>query len=243
MIDNVDWKAEILRITVFPVDTASFSAADSWEQIIGRSPDNLNVQRSGLETREIAYLNGRVFLIKQLDRIECQYVPKQMDDSLSWPTIGDYKEELETFLQLIDKWHSLISASPIQRLAFGAVLHHSVASEQEGNQVLQKILPHLYVEGARDFFYQVNRRRESSHVNGLLINRLARWSVGQGQVVNVHITPQLSQSSHLHFATRLELDINTVPVRFDSFLSDKTVDLFNELVKFGVELSRDGDIP
>ena len=136
MIETIDWKAEILRITVFPVDTASLSAEDSWKHIIDEQPDNLQVQRSGLETREIKYGNGRIVLIKQRDRIEWRYLSNPIDESLNLPIIGNFTEELQTFLRLAVSWLEYINAFPLNRIAFGVVLLFPVAGLDEGKEVL-----------------------------------------------------------------------------------------------------------
>ena len=67
------------------------------------------------------------------------------------------------------------------------------------------------------------------------------------KLVGVAVNPMIGQNvnsvSDLHFASRLDLDINTAQERAAPLPSDKMLDLFNELVDLGNELSQKGDIP
>lgn len=239
MSKNTDWQVENLRITAFPENNASVSASAMWEQYIGREPDETQTQRGKLDARGIEYKNGRIFLIEQPGRIEWRYLTKPDDaDSSEFPIIGSLEQELNVIVDLSKKWlNNSSDMFRLDRLAFGAVLLNPVESMLRGYKNLKEFLPFLNLDNLSDFNYQVNRRRDSRIVEGLPINRLTRWSV-----VSLKLDLIQAGVADLDFASRLELDINTVPERINSLPSEKLVNLFDELVQMGLELSKKGDI-
>ena len=239
MSKKTDWQVENLRITAFPENNASVSAPALWERYIGEEPDDTRIQRGGLETREVEYKNGRILLIKWPDRIEWRYLAKQDDtDPLRLPIIGSLKDELDVIVKLAKKWLNSSDMFQLNRLAFGAVLLNPVESMLEGYESLREFLPFLNSENLNDFNYQVNRRRNSKIVRDVSVNRLTRWSVFSLKQLDF----TQGRSTDLDFASRLELDINTLPERISSLPSESLVSLFDELVQMGLELSKKGDI-
>ena len=242
MDESTNWQVENLRITVFPVNTPNFPVDRSWELSIGERPDNLQVKSSGQETREVEYGNGRIFLIKQLDRVEWRYVSKPTDDSLGLPIVGDFAEELELLVDFSNNWLNSIIRVPLNRLAFGAVLLCPVTTVQRGYDLLKEFLPQFDLVDVRDFIYRVNRRRASSVEIGLPINRLSSWNVTTVKLVDVAVEQQASSVLNSHVATRLELDINTAQERIEPLPSVQINDIFQELVAWGREISEQGDV-
>lgn len=239
MSKNTNWQVENLRITAFPENNASVSASELWDQYISREPNNTHTQRGGLEAREVEYKNSRIFLIKQPDRIEWRYQMQPDDEPLELPIIGSLKQELAVVVELAEEWLNSSDMFRLNRLAFGAVLLNPVESLHSGYENLKDFLPFLNLGSLSDFNYQVNRRRDSKVVEGLSINRLTRWNVIRRQLILAH-QPQVNVAEV--FASRLELDINTVPERINSLPSEKLASLFDELVQIGLELSEKGDI-
>ena len=147
------------------------------------------------------------------------------------------------------RWFNSSGCPPIQRLAFGAVLLQPVDNQQKGYRQLAAYLPSLQLalEGATDFFYQINRARPShSGVPNLKINRLSKWSVYSWAMAEAEVS--LAPETRFRVrqkgaACRLELDINTHPDFLGDLPQEQLSHIFEELLSLGQEIAREGDIP
>ena len=116
-----------------------------------------------------------------------------------------------------------------------------------GNRVVQGFLPDvkLDADGSCDFFYQINRRRKAAVIEGILINRLTKWSVIQGGGIGIAVHPNV-EPRVLHspefFSCRLELDMNTAGLPESPMPGPDVIELFDELVQLGEEIANQGDI-
>ena len=245
----VDWQVETLRITAFPSDMTIVFVPKLWESVMRQEPDAIHFQRDIIDAREIRFGNGRLVLAKQTDRIDWRYVsnPDSNTDSVQLPIIGRLEEELNAFTEWANTWFDSPDMISIDRLAFGTVLLRPVNTVEEGYSILGDLLPNMRLKGVRDFNYQVNRRRKSEVGPGIEVNRLSKWNVYSGGLVTVAVNPmlgrQVTTTSNLSIACRLELDINTFPDRTEPLPSHSLSATFNELINFGLEISEKGDIP
>ena len=111
---------------------------------------------------------------------------------------------------------------------------------------ISKYLPQLNISSMeRDLNYQINRRRKSSTVTHLTVNRLAKWStleIGEIQMTLDAARLSLGQQIETGHAIKLDLDLNTVPGS-GAVKSARIPALFEELLSFGEELATQGDIP
>lgn len=246
MSEPIDWQVESLRVTAFPVDIEDVSAEMIWETSIGRMPDETRIQRSGIETREAEFGNGRIFLTKQIDRIDWRYhTSKEEEDEPSvLPIIGSLDTELLILKQLAEDWITSSTVFPINRLAFAGVLLYPVESISDGYYVLGKLLPSLYLENVKDLSYQVNRPRTSETVEGVSINRLSRWNVIRSHLVTAVPSARLRFQSAADelVACRMEIDINSEAEHSEPFAAHSLLRLLDELIGIGLELSEYGDV-
>ena len=246
MGDSKDWQVENLRITMFPENNARISPSSHWDEIIAEDADNVQIQPGRLNARHVDRGHGVIFLIKQSEYIEWRYLgkPDENRNELRLPIVGSLFEELDVILELSRMSLRSPSLLPINRLAFGAVLLLPAQSLNTGFANLQDFFPKINFQRVNDFDYRVNRRRNSEVVKDLEINRISQWSVARLERVADTLDPASSLadgSSSSAFASRLELDVNTVQRR-DALQSDSLVDLFNELIHLGTELSERGDV-
>ncbi len=242
-----DWQVETLRITVFPSDINAVSMSKLWDSVIGQDPDAIHFQKDVIDAREVRLGNGRMVLAKQTDRIDWHYLSIQDNkDSVQLPIIGKLDEELNTFTDVANACLDSSYLLSMNRMAFGAVLLHPVITVEDGNLFLEGKLAKMNLEGVRDFNYQVNRRRKSQIDPEIEINRLSKWNVYSGQLVTVTIDPirgqQVSTTTGLSIASKLELDINTFPERTGPLPTHELSAIFGELIDLGLEISERGDI-
>jgi hypothetical protein len=111
----------------------------------------------------------------------------------------------------------------------------------EAYRILARYLPAVGFEPEpNDFFFQVNRRRDSRTVPGLPLNRISAWSKLNAAITVPARTP-FKWPNHCYSA--LELDINTAPEIAKILPRDRLPELFLEMVRLGVEIAEHGDIP
>ena len=242
----VDWEAEQLRITTFhPLDVGMDALAGWWESVTGDKPEQ-QVDRPREGIREISGLfqDKRLVLASQPGRVNVLLLPPAPplgEEADRLPALGPLASALDTLRVLGPSW--LNSERPITRLAFGAVLVKSVPDLPSGHRIISQFLPFgLDESNVSDLFYQINRPRNSRDER-MRINRLTRWSVAQGGTISFAIGPhEVTRSeSDARFACRVELDINTQANRVA--LIDNKLSLFEEMIEYGEEIARQGDVP
>lgn len=245
------WQVESLRMTVFPSPAAQIEPEPSWwTDLVGEPPETQVMQRKqGIRREEGPFASGRLILTIQPSRIDWLY--RAMDDAESDregpSTVGPLPESLNTFSQLMSRWFESGECPSAQRLAFGAILLQPVDDRQTGYQRLAAYLPDLQLslEGATDFFYQINRARNScSGIPGLKINRLSKWAAFSWTITEIPPVPEgRLQVRQKGTGCRVELDINTHPDFSGDLPQDQLPRIFEELVTLGQEIAREGDIP
>ena len=248
------WKAEVVRVTVFPEPTPSAEMEGWWSSVTGEPPETRNSQpRLGVIQESGAFLDGVLTLNVTPLRVDwllsVSTDPSGSESGL--PILGDLTKIVESFCSRLDAWFNL--APPVKRLAFGCVGSQQVAGHKEGYELLGKYLPGVTVdpEGSSEFLYQINRPRPSTVIDGLIVNRLTKWSAARTQSVSMQLvlTPDAEGSvvsgvpMGEFFAVRSELDINTSPKWAKPFAKRQLASILGELVGLGLEIAAKGDIP
>ncbi len=248
------WKAEVVRVTVFPDPNPSTMMEGWWSSVVGEPPETRNSQpRLGVVQETGAFLGGILTLNVTPLRVDwilsVSITPSGSESGL--PVLGDLTKIVESFCSRLNVWFDL--APPIKRLAFGCVGLQEVAGQKEGYRLLGKYLPAVTVdpEGSSEFLYQINRPRPSTVIDGLTINRLMKWSVARTQGVSMQLvlTPDapggvVSGMPMPEFlAVRSELDINTSPKWAKAFAKPRLASILGELVGLGLEIVARGDVP
>lgn len=247
------WQTGALRLTAFPSPSAQTKDIDWWNDVVGEQPDKRESRPRTLDQiEEGPYRNGKLTLSVSALRIDWVYepiVPEPPSGATEIPTLGSFPRTIKVFRESMSKWFQLGTMPSLVRLAFGAILLQPVEDHVEGYELLSRYLKiDLDVEGSSDFFYQINRPRNSeTSVPNLRINRLSKWSVSRFQKVLFSVspasfTPSTVQRSKDLYACRLELDINTVPDFEDEFGRQALPKVFSELVDLGKEIAQKGDI-
>ena len=245
-----NWRVESFRATAFRgVGETVPEAAQIWEAATGLSPEQVSSRpRENIYTAEGNYENNALSVNCRLERVDLSLrpVPSPPNIPIDWfATIGPFSDRLPLFLDATKRW--LRTGGSWVRLAFGSVLLMETESVVTGNETMSQLLPDVHLNAAEvlDFFYQVNRRRKSTSVNGEWINRLSKWSVIQGGAIGFVIGGaqglQLSPTPDF-FACRLELDVNTVGPQNHPIPKARNEALFEELASLAAEIAAKGDI-
>jgi hypothetical protein len=251
-----NWQAESFRLSVFLVPSVRANAERWWTRVAGADPENRNAKPARGELIESGFLGGNVLTLSvQPGRIDWFLTPNifpEGDDgsTLGIKSVGPFESTCQFFLRTLITW--LNDCPAIVRLAFGAVLLEPVDNRQAGYLRIAEYLPAVKIDptGSEDFFYQINRPRESRAVRGLRLNRLSKWSVSSYQPLNIAIGLPVGQPGqplvHSHggtpaIACRAEFDLSTPGGVQDPLPHETLPSIFEELVTLGADIAQQGD--
>jgi len=247
-----DWDVQSLRVTaILPVNT-ELNSDTWWQDIVGSQPDTSVVRsKIGERVQQGTALGGQLTLRIQPSRIDWllnPVVPDSNDPEASSPTtaIGRFSEIYPPFSELVERWFRV--GPELTRVAFGAIVSLSVQDRIQGYRQLAPYLPGVALDpaGTTDFFYRINRRRNSeSRITNLQINRLSSWSVASVEFKRFQVTGEKADviGGQPAFFCRVELDINS-SADFSGLLStEQSLLIFDELKRLGVEIIEKGDVP
>lgn len=245
--DPKRWLVQQLGLVAFPQVSQMDSKEDWWQRVAGRSYDKKTETK-----RSVVYEglidNNKLTLTIDASTIRWASTPKlnaEGDSEQQWPTLGDYFESKESFSGLMNLWLDGMTPA-LTRLAFTAVLFQPVENETEANEIFSSYLTRIDIDpNSTDFLYRVNNRYNSKEVDGLQINRLMTWSLGQMELSVREISagqPEETPKKRISDVCALVLDINTAPSDTRDVLpSDKVVYVFRELSAIGDNTVKSGD--
>jgi hypothetical protein len=242
--DKVSWLAESLRLTAFTTAESDLTdLSGSWKAVVEDEPDAVESKPKEHLFQESGPFREATLTFRHLpQRIDwIMHLPGATQGA--WDAIGSYVDEIPPFAKLMKRW--LAATQGIRRLAFGAVLLDPTKDREEGYKKVSEYLPFTVDLDARNFMYQINRRRTSRRGSpDLEINRLSKWSCVERRTTHFLIGDPLAMNtdSPSLFAVRLEVDINTVPEYAGSIDPSSFADLFDECVELGSEIAEKGDI-
>jgi hypothetical protein len=245
------WQVELLRLTVFPSLPAQITSETWWHDIVGQAPESSTSQpRRRALVQEGAVAGGRLVLSVEPARIDWRLLPLESQKLEPEPflTIGTLPDAIQSFAAFIERWFDLESYPLVKRLAFGALISQPVDDRQAGYLQLSTYLPSVTLdpENSSDFIYRINRSRLStSGFADFRVNRLSTWMVRASALSQLSIGLESAQYSvgQIIYACQLELDINTAPEYSGQFSAKESRAVFQELVRLGEEIAREGDIP
>ena len=245
------WHTVQSRVTIFYSGNAVMNSISEWWRNTFTEPLLRDETRNLEGTRVIGGLvNNRQWTTSiSQNRIDCILQPTNAppEPGAVWqiqPASGSYSEII---YDMADPIRKLIDQVPnVNRLAVGATLLTPGPSLHETYTVLASFLSGIPLDqvDAPDFTFRINRRRKSTKSPTVTINRLATWSIAQGQSVEIASSGgQTSQSNVVQYAANLELDINTASIAPRSIPHERSPALLDELIGLAIEITDKGDVP
>jgi hypothetical protein len=160
------------------------------------------------------------------------------------PLLGSYLEKSNWLRNLMGRW--LPNCPPIKRVAFIAPLLQPVTDPSEGMRLLDRYLRYLEVHPeSGDLLYRINRRKPSTAVPGVDINRVCTWALSTAFLFEVEVSPLSAsqrEASPQGLYCALGLDVNTMPENQATLAQDRLPELLSELVNTATEVATRGDI-
>ena len=242
-------------MTVFLTPNVQLRDEGWWAKVAGTDPENKTAKPSRGELVEAGIFQGNALTLSvQPGRIDWILGPNvAIEDDLSViKSMGSFERARTTFSAVMSNW--LKYCPPIVRMAYGAVLLEPVENREKGYLRIAEYVPAVKIDplGSEDFFYQINRPRESITAKGIRLNRLSKWSVASFQPVSFSFgIPQNQPAQPLVYshggapvmACRAEFDLSTPGGIQYEVPHDKLPSIFNELLALGWEIAQHGDIP
>lgn len=248
---SAGWEVDTLRFTSFSAEELEGRTVEQWWREVTGLEDRQVIHQPNSPWVELGTIDGEVLTFRwQDDRIDWVLQPEKTDeDRDTIISLGELKPTLDKFIKILEKWFAL-NAPVSNRIVLGAILLHPVETRQDGYHYLEKYVKNsvnLDAEGSSDFTYQINRRRMSSIVPELEINRLSKWFVWTWKTVSfkMQILPKQEIGQDIgeeKMACRLDIDINTaqeVDGKFDINVQKK---LLTELRSLLEEIAEKGDV-
>lgn len=231
------WHIQTARITAFLAPDSSVSPS-IWMDLIGEdSAESVYKKASAAHDDSGPFAEGKLTIQRQPTRIDFRHEPAPGPTPHQF--LGSFPDGARPLLELSRRWLSG-SAPSIVRMALGLVLvSDEVADVEAGYRELGTLVDGAPTQpGATDFHLQVNLPRDSTHVAGLRINRLSKWSVGGYFEVATGRLAAVTQLVHIHL--RAELDVNTNPEFAGPFGQEQAMSVLDELLVAAGEIAERG---
>ena len=245
---SVDWHVQHLRLSVFSPQPARPEPVDSWADIVGHDADETHIKGAGNQrvvTQQGPFRGARMRAEVRIDRVDWFLVPSLPPTSDDVPVAGPYGGLIAPFLACMQVWLDAAGVV-VHRMAFGAELSLEQGDRSEALTVLADLLATVQMDTQNtwDFEYTVNRRRRSSVMADLMINRMAKWSLGRRVSGAVELafdgSPPRMQTATAYLPV-LTLDVNTIPEHHGPL--ERLGELLAELAGLGTEIASKGDVP
>jgi hypothetical protein len=257
MSDSMEntWLCESIRVSALGRAPELVSELD-WKAVMGSDPEQRETQPRLGTVREIGPVLGGAAVLEfraSAGRVDWALAPIIPPDIQlpTIPNVGSVTEAIRNFRDLI--FEHVTRSYAASRFAFGMAAFHQQPTGGASYEELAALLHNaaLLAPGTSDFVYQINRPRNSKSVNGLVVNRLSRWSSIAVHGLRLQITAPLSNlpesllssSSPTLQATRAEFDINSSAERREPIPAEMRRLLLDEFVELAEELLSAGDVP
>ena len=243
----IDWQVESLRVVLFrakPIETVM----PLWDTLTGEKPEKVDSQpRANIIIESGTVVLGSLTHISDPLRISWILSPsqEQQQKTTSFPTLGSLFETKRQFIKMISDWLSSDAVPETNRIALCSVSFIVNDNRALVYKQLSTLLHHVKIdiEDSTDFFYQINRPIQSTVDPDVIMNRLSKWSdvraMGLGLLLGEK--SEVIQENKGHFASRLELDINTHQSNKRIFPKEQLIPLLQELSNLGDQISTEGD--
>lgn len=239
------WQLEFARLVAFPAEPPLFLNQNWWEVVAGALPDDfVSTRKKHLHEEKGTFQGMFLTLSVDLNRVMWLIQPSgEIDEAGTLPTLGPFRQKCAWFVELLTPWITH-QCPPLVRLAFIGKLLILPSTYQETYELLRDHLhlPHemFAPNPPNDFNLLINRRKRSSVVTGLEINRISAWS--KLNIAFSGPSPKNGSKWPDRCYAAVELDINTAPERADALPHESLPLLLKELASLGTEIAEGGDI-
>lgn len=242
---QLNWLAESFRLTAFR-STQDQELKPIWAEITGQQPSQRAEELHLGQLAEIGQFdNAKLTVTQSPNRIDFGLSDdaSSTDSSKLWFEIGKFWEREEPIASRFAEW--LSNLGPLSRIAYAATVIYPTETPLDARMELGRILRTVKFNPKQDreLTLSINRPRPSSVLSGSKINRISKWSALQrSSIIFDPIAGSAVSAKPENSIVRVEIDINTPAERSEPIPESKVKPLFMELVEFGNEILREGDV-
>lgn len=242
--EPINWLAESFRATAFYVSAVKERSLD-WKSFTESDPTQRSEDLSrGLYRESGPFRDALLTVTQQSHRIDFLWAadPSKPPKMEPWFDIGLYRDRADKFTQVARRWIGLIPAA--RRVGFGLIAISEAKDYRDAIRILMPLLPGIEFDPQNDsdIFWQINRPRPSSTIEGLVINRLSKWQIVQGRQLMVEEGNSPVPIGPTREIVRVELDISTNAEHEGSLARDSLPQLIDEMATAAHEFLEKGDI-
>jgi hypothetical protein len=244
-----EWLAQSYRLTAFPSPGSTYQPAGWWDGVTDTEPDETNANpKRGSSVTKGTYETRQLSLKTEPSRIDWELLPTLDEGTDGFQNLGSFVETVEIFSRIAARWLSRDDLPNLNRLALGIVLLRSETDRRVGYERISAYVPVRIDPDSSDFLYQINLPKKPSAlgIEGLLINRLSRWSIVLMKPFSLLVTGDtlsIGQPGEPQHAFRLELDINNAPTFEGPIPGNRLVELYRELADEARTIATNGVNP
>ncbi len=245
-----NWKGQLLRFTGFiPQKLDPNSLTTVWQDIVGEPSEfdefkpRERFRRQSGPVAETLAMEVHV----QPERLDVFFVPANVEGQVPVNDFGPVQHAIERANALLLPWLEK-NAIGFTRIAMGVVVLSDVEEREAGYEAVMELVPSLRFDarsGVSDFLFQINRPKPSPQ-NGMILNRLMKWSVSRQQSFRLVVDPsgRPTPSEPVEsYQLRLELDLSTPATASQDTLEPAIVlPIFGDLERFGLEIMQHGEM-
>jgi len=244
-----DWRAELMRLTMFVPSDLTRQVPPWWRQIVGEDPASQTVQQ-GLGAAHAGPIRGgycRLVLEVKPGRIDWLLAPAGASEHSPFPQFDSLPGAAAVFRELLVPWSAAVTDA--RRIAVGVILTAQKENKRAAYEALQDLLPSVVIDpqNSSDLIYQINRHTTSRQTADLQLNRLSNWSALRMRLLQVQVSggvpSAFSTDQPEHHAMRVQLDMNTAANRTEPLPSGTIQGLVEELLELGIGIAERGDRP
>ena len=213
-----DWKAQVGRISFFPVITSGAPfplALEFYKKVWEADPDSFQKQPSSGIALAPSLAQGNHNGLS----VSCTVTPARIDFNeyalrLTQETkvnliedTGNFRGELERIVRSADKF-SIATG----RVGCFAQFMSPAESFRDANMNVLSILPKrfkLELSDEEDFILQLNNPRRE---NGFILNLVTKWSVDRVRILNLEFGTGQTQLLSEHVVSSITFDNNNLPI-------------------------------
>ncbi len=249
---NPEWIVEHLRWTIFPqepLDLNNTNVNTWWSDVTQKEADSTSQTKiHGIPQHQALGdidEDTRLSLLVRPFDYTWQFMPNtKLSATIAVPVVGFAPMIMPILSECLRK--SIHDTSPkASRLALGGAFFLKTDNREVAYEQLNELLkPWVKLDASRssDFSYIINRKRQSTVIPTLSLNRLAEWGAVTTNVQWKSLPASTSFEVNSYFV-RVGIDINTDPTAGTQlFEPPQQLEILFELLELGKEIIARGDI-
>lgn len=234
--DSAAWQIEVVRLTVFAgAMKVDAKGKDWWRQVTSIEPQQASVRNQVEYSESGPYKSGTLELKTTFNRIDWVLTPSPTGPGV--PTLGTLSDIVPAIFGDFVAWLQSLEL-PVLRVGTGINVLRQMPSLVDANREIARRMngAQIDVDAVQDLLFQVNYPESSRVIDGLLINRIGKWSAAVAHFMQFQAGLTAPPQIEYSYFVRGEIDVNSSPVNNSSIEAGLRSKLVEELSGFHVPI-------